>query len=1419
MITENYLKIEKQRDRLVASYQSLAELDRAIVQLFSVIYTPITRTLCLDCLVTAKLWGDKSWQAVTLKPYLDRLIASDLLITQAKNTLQINPLLAEIATRDAVAAGKFIMMARVVAEKLPVTEYRLSSVRQFENRGEFMREVRLGLYQNDLEFINAQFADYYEGYFRSSDPISPEFVWNRVCNNPFDANWFATLDPELAATIWIDILDYSLEHLTPVDAAFNALENAVENLTQPLTPELRLELVEQLFLRGKIAAGKQILDTFPDTWREKIADLWGWWYFWQGEDRLAIAEYEQALKVYKKEHGKRKIYLHTASGLFYILALLRQGEGADLRSALEHVKIAISDRSWLSSTYSVLENVIELQLGQVHRRDMILRSIPLKTQHSLEILIRALCIYWVEKNAPHQLLANLLEEFYAKADAAGYRWLAMETAGILAHLNPTEKFQSFYQNQTTTYQQEIGVASIVKLIQPKEPWEISLTALTNLHQKATTTTVERNSSNQRLAWMIIMYGTSSWMLQPREQAINAKGEWGKGRNIALKRMKDPSEFNYFTPQDIQVCGHLKSYNAGGWGGTEYEFNDRAILSLIGHPLVFWENNPTMRIEVVKGEPELTIKSIKGDKIVLEMVPQPQIGKAVMLVKESPSRLKAIEINDSHRKISEILGVKNRLEVPAIAKERVLTAISSISQLVTIHSDIGGGSDNIEEVPSDPQPHIQLFPIGTGLKLTILARPFAPAGPYYSPGTGGETVIAEIDGKRLQTKRDLAAESRLAEAIISACPQLVDTPELDGEWSIDDPETCLELLLELQALADVATIEWPEGEKMRVSRQTGLSDFKLRINRENDWFATSGEVNVSEDEVLELQQLLGLLDRTPSRFIPLGDGQFLALTQEFRQRLDELRLVSARSGKKGLGMHPLAALTMEDWIDDVGKVETDKYWKSHIKKLREVESLEPELPSTLQAELRDYQIEGFRWLARLAHWGVGACLADDMGLGKTLQSLAVILTRAPNGATLVIAPTSVCMNWLSEAQRFAPTLNPIQFGSGDRQQALDGLKPLDLVVCSYGLLQQEDVAEMLSKIEWETIVLDEAQSIKNFATKRSQAAMNLQGKFKIVATGTPIENHLGELWNLFRFINPGLLGSLDDFNLRFANAIERSGDAPADKLRQRNTRHQLKKLIQPFILRRLKRDVLTELPSRTEITLQVELSSAEMAFYEALRQQAIAKLTDSDAPPGQKHLQVLAEIMKLRRACCNPQLVTAGVPIPSAKLQLFGEVLTELLENKHKALVFSQFVDHLHILQAYLETQKIAYQYLDGSTPARDRKSRVDAFQAGQGDVFLISLKAGGTGLNLTAADYVIHMDPWWNPAVEDQASDRTHRIGQQRPVTIYRLVAQHTIEEKIVDLHKHKRDLADSLLEGADMSGKVSTTELLRLIHEQPVDI
>lgn len=397
-----------------------------------------------------------------------------------------------------------------------------------------------------------------------------------------------------------------------------------------------------------------------------------------------------------------------------------------------------------------------------------------------------------------------------------------------------------------------------------------------------------------------------------------------------------------------------------------------------------------------------------------------------------------------------------------------------------------------------------------------------------------------------------------------------------------------------------------------------------------------------------------------------------------------------------------------------------------------------------------------------------------------------------------------MNWEKEANRFAPTLKPIVLGSGDRQRLLENLQPFDVLICSYGMLQQEQVAEMLAKISFRTAILDEAQAIKNIATRRSQGAMNLQAGFKVIMTGTPLENHLGELWNLFRFINPGLLGSLEQYNKRFAGPIERDRSVQA--------KQQLKKLIQPFILRRTKTQVLQELPSRTEIPFYVELSQEEKVFYEALRRESLAMLSSNDGPPGQKHLQILAAISKMRRSCCNTQLANPEIALPSSKLAAFAEIVDELIDNKHKALVFSQFVDHLQLIKAHIEQRGISYQYLDGSTPIKERQRRVEAFQRGEGDLFLISLKAGGVGLNLTAADYVIHMDPWWNPAVEDQASDRAHRMGQQRPVTIYRMIAKDTIEEKIVALHSHKRDLADSLLDGADISGKMSADDLLGLI-------
>jgi SNF2 family DNA or RNA helicase len=571
--------------------------------------------------------------------------------------------------------------------------------------------------------------------------------------------------------------------------------------------------------------------------------------------------------------------------------------------------------------------------------------------------------------------------------------------------------------------------------------------------------------------------------------------------------------------------------------------------------------------------------------------------------------------------------------------------------------------------------------------------------------------------------------------------------------------------------------------------------------------------VDERLVLSMKDLMDLLKVGHGRFLPIGDGQFIALTKEFRRRLDALAALGDPKGNE-LRMSPLSVGMLAPLADEAGSFKGSAEWKRQRARISQAADLNPTLPSTFKGELRNYQFEGYQWLSRLAHWGAGACLADDMGLGKTIQALALLVARGKGGAALVVAPTSVCANWIAEANRFAPTLNMKELRYGDREKTLADLNPLDVVVTTYGLLQNE--IELIAAVQWHTIVLDEAQAIKNMGTKRSAAAMKLTGDFRMVTTGTPIENHLSELWNLFRFLNPHFLGSFEGFNRRFATPIERDDDKEA--------RQRLKKVIQPFILRRNKEQVLEELPAKTEITLRVEMKEEEQAFYEALRRSSVEKLSSNEAPD--QRFQIFAELMRLRRACCNVALVMKDEAedesekqalfdkFPSAKLEAFSEILEELRENGHKALVFSQFVDHLSILRRHLDRENIPYQYLDGSTPPQERTKRVAAFQSGEGDCFLISLKAGGTGLNLTAADYVIHMDPWWNPALEEQASDRAHRIGQDRPVTVYRIVAKNTIEEKIVDLHTWKRDLAESLLDDSGAPQRLSAEEMLELIKE-----
>ena len=405
------------------------------------------------------------------------------------------------------------------------------------------------------------------------------------------------------------------------------------------------------------------------------------------------------------------------------------------------------------------------------------------------------------------------------------------------------------------------------------------------------------------------------------------------------------------------------------------------------------------------------------------------------------------------------------------------------------------------------------------------------------------------------------------------------------------------------------------------------------------------------------------------------------------------------------------------------------------------------------------------------------------------------------------PTSVGWNWLLEAERFAPSLRTREYRGPDRARLLDELEAGDVLVTSWTLLARD--REQLAARRWGTFVLDEAQAVKNPAAERTRAARTIGAGFRVALTGTPVENRTGELWSLFRVLVPGLLDSQEGFRRRFVVPIERHHDAAA--------RQRLAATIRPFLLRRLKGAVESELPPRTEIVHRVVLSTAERQLYEGIRTTAAAVLQaagqDGD---GGVRFQVLAALTRLRQAACHPRLLDPTSTAPSAKEKALLRLVSDLRDEGHRALVFSQFVRHLELARAALREAGWRCLQLDGSTPAKERRRLVEELQAGTGDVFCISLKAGGTGLNLTGATYVIHLDPWWNPAVEDQASDRTHRIGQTRPVTVYRLVAGDTVEEKILEMQADKRELVEALISGADRAAPLSVEELVELLAEGP---
>ena len=1284
--------------------------------------------------------------------------------------------LKEFFTREAAREDWFFETVEKIQANFGLSEFSRWYYSGERYKSRLLRDYRLSIYRQDpqkmaelLPFIKERDLE-----DKASDILLGIFL------NPLQTELLAKFDQRFQTDLLLTFFTEVIENGESAAELWNYVrESKLDD--EVFKGFAALELI----FKGEISKASKLLGT-PTTLNQILSAILI--AVLEKDYEKAVIEGETAIKLWKKWFSKKKGFPVDWRMFFYGLALFKTNEPKFYLFADE-----FSTYSLKNDPESTIHRAINAFAYFLKNKDNL--AITAASQIISESFLNKFIRIILTALVPSLNLPIYVNEFEKTAQDLGYRWLRLEAANALS-IRGKSNLQA--KETSENLQAELKIEPVGNIVPKLEDWERALNTLIMVAEKVQSKSGAKKAAidETRVAWLIDFEHKD---VQPVEQKYGKKG-WTDGRNIALKRLYERDVKNLTVQDSLVVKNAMEKFNEYYYGSYSYEFNwEKSLSALIGHPFLFLSKNPGVNVQLNAGEPSLIIRQA-GEALELSFDTKFS-DEGVIVQKETETRYKVIEVSKHHVEIAGSLK-SNKLKIPALGREKLLKAIQPLSTKISIQSDLEEHFENLPLVKAENRIHALITPAGEGFHLEFFVKPFGTVAPYFKPGKGGESVIADLDGVRTRTKRDLKSERRLLDEIEESCPFLAEFESQNYEWNLDDAEACLKAMSELETprAAGKLIVEWTKGQKLKLLGNISFSNFSLSVKGKSTWFEVEGEVKVNENLVLSMRQLSGLLNENTKNFIELSDGQFIAITEKLRKHLQSLNAVMDDKNR----LHNLRSGILEDFSDELENFKADKAWKDHLAKLKTAQKFVPELPATFEADLRPYQIDGYNWLSRLANWGVGACLADDMGLGKTLQALAVLVERAEKGAALVVAPVSVCRNWVKEAIKFSPTLNFQIFGGGDRKATVESLGKYDVLVTSYSLLQSEE--ELFTSRKFATIVLDEAQAIKNRNTKRSKAVMALQGDFRLITTGTPIENHLGELWNLFNFINPGFLGNHEFFNEKFAIPIEKTKDE--------NSRKTLQRLIKPFMLRRRKNQVLDDLPAKTEIVLTVEMSSEERAFYEAIRREALEKIESTDGEAKDKRFRILAELTRLRLACCHPQLVSENIPISSSKLELFGETLEELLENKHKALVFSQFVKHLKIVEKYLQDKGISYHYLDGSTPAHIRQERIDDFQRGKGEVFLISLKAGGTGLNLTAADYVIHLDPWWNPAVEDQATDRVHRIGQQRPVTVYRLVTENTVEEKILKLHETKRDLADSLLDGTDTSGKLSADDLLALISE-----
>jgi len=1005
------------------------------------------------------------------------------------------------------------------------------------------------------------------------------------------------------------------------------------------------------------------------------------------------------------------------------------------------------------------------------------------------------------------------------------------------------KADPFRSKATSQINNEVGVGEVKTPPEPEPLWRRQLSLITNTVRANPVAELDDWSSGREILYLIDpdssrSSGKLSVEIGYRERTM--KGEWGK---IKSQRISTSAVSTLRNPADQQILAMLSGARDGYWPGYDYNYGSYSVsnrfalstpLQQLVLPLmcatgrcVLRSSDKNAAMQFVEWDDEATWQfwlALQLDEATNEYALRGVLRRASeeMEVASAILTTQGIVIGpdlraarfDSHgaRVWTDALRKSGEFRIPAADSNDL---VAHLLELPTPPRLDLPEELQFERVRLPPTPHLIVRKSGyayssqSKLEVDLL---------FDYQGTS----IASSDRREGLYDRDRRRfVERDAEAQESAMRLLKPLGFRSTRDYNDNQKLHLSPKNLPRAVKTLLGKGWRVEAEGKLYRNPGLSS--LSVSSGVDWFELHGSVDFGEGLEAKLPVLLSALRRGES-MIALGDGSFGLMPEEWLQKYGLLASLGVAS-EDHLRFKPTQAGILDALLAAQPEITCDEPFERIREEWHNFKGIEAIAePRGFVGTLRDYQREGLGWFAFLQRFGFGGCLADDMGLGKTVQVLALLesrreganrdgklkaakkrgadLSQSGTGPSLVVVPRSLVFNWQQEAARFTPQLRLLTHTGIDRKKGSAHFQNYDLIITTYGTLRRDAV--QFQDADFDFVILDEAQAIKNARTEAAKAARLLKGKHRLALSGTPVENHLGELWSLFEFLNPGMLGAASVFQLSTSGAR-----APDDE-----TRTLLARALRPFLLRRTKQQVAKELPEKLEQTIYCEMEAAQRKQYDELRDYYRASLLEQVGRIGinRTKIQILEALLRLRQTACHPALVTGGRgDEPSAKLDVLMPQLGEVTEEGHKALVFSQFTSFLAIVRRRLDLEGIDYEYLDGKTSRRDLA--VERFQNDpKCKLFLISLKAGGQGLNLTAAEYVFLLDPWWNPAVEAQAIDRAHRIGQARRVFAYRLITRDTVEEKVLALQATKRELADAIINADNSLIRNITGEDLMLL-------